>query len=196
MYGWRPRVLALALALWGLAAGCGGRPPAWPAAAAGYTRYRVYFLDAAMRRLVPVERRSRQPLRLEQAVAAAFQDLCAGPPPGLASAVRPGCRVMRVWRQGDLLHLRMQPSDWDFVPGVPAANAWDDQVEMTAAQFPGVHRLQFWAGGRTRPGGPMPVDGRPGYLPLNGQGRGRTQRPRTAWRNSRERRRFSSRHST
>lgn len=165
---WRDLALVMALAAWSAAAGLqlgGGAAPA--SSAAGTLRsYRVYFLGAGG--LVPVQRTAPRPLTVEQAAAAAFQALCDGPPPGVTSAVRPHCRVQRAWRAGDTLHVQMQPPDWDFVPGVPAANAWDDQMEMTAAQFPGIRRLQFWTGGHRRPGGPMPVDGKPNYLRLAG----------------------------
>lgn len=178
----RAWALVLTVALWGLAAGYGAGPGlrTLQASAAGALRqYRVYFLDRSGARLVPVARTSGRALTPLEAAGAAFQALCNGPPPGLDSAVRRGCRVQRVWRSGQTLHLEMHPEDFDFVPGVPAANAWDDQVEMTAAQFPGIRRLQFWAAGRPRPGGPLPVDGRPNWLTVAGRGLPRVSGART-----------------
>ncbi len=167
--GWRDAGLVAVLALLSVvlgwcSAGTARLVRTTAEAITGQNRYVVYFLRG--RRLVPVTHTSPRPLSAEQAVRAAFQALCQGPPPGLDSAVRPGCRVLRVWRTGSTLNLQMQPEDWDFVPGVPAANAWDDQVEMTVAQFPDVRQVQFWIDSHRRPGGPIPVDGRPNWLSI------------------------------
>lgn len=134
----------------------------------------AYFLSPEG--LVAVPLRNRRPAAEGEAARLAFQALCDGPGalgrPRLFSAVPLGCKVHRAWREGEILHVAFSPG-FDAVPGVPAANAWDDQMEMTAAQFPGTRRLQFWVDGRKLAGPhmPMPVDGRPNWLRLAPAGR-------------------------
>lgn len=134
----------------------------------------AYFLSPDG--LVAVPLRGPAPADEGAAARLAFQALCSGPAalgrPRLFSAVPLGCRVHRAWREGDTLHVAFSPG-FDVVRGVPAANAWDDQMEMTAAQFPGIRHLQFWVDGRKLGGRgmPMPVDGRPNALRLAPPGR-------------------------
>lgn len=116
------------------------------------------------------------PLAPAQGLALALRALCQGPTPemqrlGITSAVPTGCRINQVVIQDGRLQL---DASRDFYAVKPEEiQMWQDQIEMTAAQVPGIRQVVFRAGGRPlsatelrRLGltGPLPVDGRPSHL--------------------------------
>lgn len=126
----------------------------------------AYFYHKGDKLLEPVAFRLEEAVPPDLLAANAFDRLCEGPPPGLpdlVTAIPDGCRVEQVWLERDTLHVRFAP-DSRVVP--PQPGLMMDQLEMTAAQIPGVKRLELWAGPQRWQAGPLGVDGRPDYVKL------------------------------